>query len=72
MDMITLGLGIGGIVITPLGVAVGAAVKKSYSNEKRLTVLETNYKNVAQTLSEIKSEQRDQTNKLDRLIERFL
>lgn len=72
MDMITLGLGIGGIVVTPLGVAVGAAVKKSYTNEKRLTVLETNYTNVARTLTRIENEQRDQTNKLDRLIEKFL
>lgn len=68
MDMITLGLGIGSIAIVPLG----AVVKKSYNNEKRLAVLETNYANVDRMLTEMKDEQKNQTTKLDRLIERFL
>lgn len=68
MGMIELGLGFGAIAIVPLG----AAVKKSYANEKRLTILETNYENVERILCELKDEQKDQTNKLDRLIERFL
>lgn len=61
MDILTLGIGIGGIAVVPLG----AIVKKSYSNEKRLTVLETNYDNVDTKLTELNT-------KLDRLIERFL
>lgn len=61
MGMIELGLGFGAIAIVPLG----AAVKKSYANEKRLTILETNYENVEQKLTQMDS-------KLDRLIERFL
>lgn len=68
MDMITLGLGIGSIAIVPLG----AVVKKSYNNEKRLAILETNYANVDRMLTEMKDEQKNQTTKLDRLIERFL
>ncbi len=68
MDLITLGLGIGTIAIVPLG----AVVKKSYANEKRLTILETNYLNVDEKLQELRNEQQNQTQKLDRLIERFL
>lgn len=61
MDMVTLGLGLGTLATVPLG----AAVKKSYSNERRLTVLETNYGNIDSRLTALNE-------KLDRLIERFL
>lgn len=68
MDLITLGLGVGTLAMVPLG----AVVKKSYSNEKRLTTLEANYANVERTLTDLRNEQRDQTLKLDRIVERVL
>ncbi len=68
MDLITLGLGATTIALVPLG----AAVKKSYANEKRLAVLETNYDNLDERLTELRDEQKSQTQKLDQLINRFL
>ncbi len=68
MDIIILGLGIGTIAVVPLG----AVVKRSYKNDTRLTVLETNYTNVEEKLEDLKRGQKDQSAKLDRLIERFL
>lgn len=61
MDVLTLGLGVGTIAVVPLG----ALVKKSYSNEKRLAVLETNDEHSKAAINRIEE-------KLDRLIERFL
>lgn len=60
-DFITLGLGVGTIAMIPLG----AAVKKSYNNEKRISALEANYNGVEAKLTSVDA-------KLDRLIERFL
>ncbi len=61
MDLITLGISVSTVAIVPLG----AVIKKSYRNERRLTVLETNSENVDMKLTEVSA-------KLDRLIERFL
>ena len=61
MDMVTLGLGVSTIVAIPLG----AAVKKSYSNEKRIATLEANNTTTKEAVERIET-------KLDRLIERFL
>ena len=68
MDLISLGLSAAGVAVIPLG----TLVKKSYNDAKRLTVLETNYRNVDEKLTDLKQEQQTQTAKLDRLIERFL
>lgn len=68
MDLITLGLGAVTVAMVPLG----AVAKHSYNNEKRLTVLETNYANLERTLTDLRNEQRDQTLKLDRIVERVL
>jgi hypothetical protein len=61
MELVTLGLGVSTLAMVPLG----AAVKKSYSNEKRLAVLETNDVVAKEAIVRIEA-------KLDRLIERFL
>lgn len=61
MDLVTLGLGVGTIAVVPLG----ALVKKSYTNEKRLAVLETNNEHTKAAVERIEA-------KLDRLIEKFL
>lgn len=61
MDMITLGLGVGSIAMVPLG----AAVKKSINNEKRISTLEAD--NITMKAAVVRIEE-----KLDRLIERFL
>lgn len=68
MDLITLGIGITGIAAIPLG----AITKVVWDYGPRLTVLETNYKNLDQKLTEMRTEQRDQTQKLDRIVERVL
>lgn len=68
MDFISLGIGFGGIAIVPLG----AVIKKSYNNEHRITTLEANYVNMDEKLEDLKKGQTAQSDKLDRLIERFL
>lgn len=60
-DIVSLGIGFAGVVMVPLG----AVIKKSYTNDKRLTVLETNAENSETAIVRIEA-------KLDRLIERFL
>lgn len=68
MDFITLGIGSATIVAIPLG----AAVRKSYTNESRISKLEANYLNLSERLTEMRDEQKNQTTKLDQLINRFL
>lgn len=68
MDLITLGLGVAGIVAIPLG----AVTKVVWDYGPRLTVLETNYRNMDEKLEDLKTGQAVQSAKLDRLIERFL
>lgn len=61
MDAITLGLGVSSIAALPLG----AIIKRSYTQESRITTLEANARNAKEKLDSIDE-------KLDRLIERFL
>jgi len=79
MDLISLGLGVGTIALVPLG----AITKRAYAVSAQVTKLErdfaahtaadaVSFKNIETTLLDLKNEQRDQTQKLDRLIERFL
>jgi len=59
---------VAGVVLVP----VGAFVKKVYSNETRLTVLEANYLNLDRKMSDIMVTAHNTNEKLDRLVERFL
>jgi len=79
MDLITLGLG----VVTIAGTPIGYSVKKFNKLSSDVATLTTAYtahaaadavvfKSVEQALADLKTGQRDQTEKLDRLIERFL
>ena len=79
MEVITLGLSIGSMLLVPLG----AIAKTAYTNDKRLTIIETNHLNFEKRLDQfreensaqfttLRNEQRDQTQKLDRIIERVL
>lgn len=65
MDVLTLGLSVAGMTVVPLG-------KKMYSDSKRLALLEANYSFVNEKLADLKHGQKEQSDKLDRLIERFL
>lgn len=68
MDIITLGIGVATVAMVPLG----AVTKAVIAYGPRLTVLETNYANLERTLTDLRNEQRDQTLKLDRIVERVL
>lgn len=68
MELITLGLSAAAIVMVPLG----AVTKVVWDYGPRITVLETNYANLDKKLTDLREEQRDQTLKLDRIIERVL
>lgn len=79
MDIITLGLGVATIAMVPLG----AIAKQAYSVSGRVSKLQIDFAahtaadavmfdSIKNSLVDLKNEQRDQTAKLDRLIERFL
>jgi hypothetical protein len=79
IDLVSLGLGVAAIVVTP----VGYAFRRHSALIKEVAALKTEFmvhsasdavvfQNLDTTLADIKNEQRDQTLKLDRLIDRFL